>query len=293
MRRSLFPRILVPVDLSRPSLSALAAAKFLARRWGASLEIVHVTDLPMGPLGVGPGMPLVTTASSWPWKDFHEWREVRLKRLLADFPAGRRRIRALLGWPPAALADLARGKSADLVVMGTHGYAGLDRALFGSTAEAVIRRARVPVLAVRARTRPFRIARVLAPWNGRPYATEALLLARDLARSMGASLEVLHVAPPHGEERGLPAKLRARLGAVLGRGRWTARLRRGDPRRVILEEAKPGRYDLLVLAAHRRPFSSDLVLGSTAERVLRHSRVSVLAVPSTENRGAPKEPYLF
>lgn len=291
--RPMFPRILAAVDLSRPSLAGLEAAKYLARRGRSKLEVVHVSDLPVGPMSVGPGMPLVTTDYSWPWKDYHEWRRGRLDRELKGFPPSRVQVRVLRGWPPAALADLARGRTADLVVMGTHGYAGLDRALFGSTAEAVVRRARVPVLAVRSRRTPFRVTRVLAPWNGRPYATAALRLARDLARSLGASLVVLRVVPPHGEEADLLPRLRRRLKTVLGGGRWSVILKRGDPRSVIIEEAKPNRYDLLVLAAHRRPFSSDLILGSTAERVLRHSRVSVLAVPSTGTRGARMETYIF
>lgn len=47
-------RILVPVDLSKPSLAALEAAKVLARRTGATLDMVYVQDLPLSLLGVGP-----------------------------------------------------------------------------------------------------------------------------------------------------------------------------------------------------------------------------------------------
>lgn len=288
-----FPRILAAVDLSKPALAGLEAAKFLARRGRAKLELVHVTDLPAGPLAPGPGMPLVTTDYSWPWKDYHEWRRERLTKELAGFPAGRVKVRDLRGWPPAALVALARGKSADLLVLGTHGYEGLDRALFGSIAETVVRRSRVPVLVARTRKTPFRVARILAPWNGEAYANDALRLARDLARSLGARLEVLRVTASTAPESEILPGLRRRVKKVLGAGRWTVGLRRGDPRRAIIEAAKPERYDLVVLAAHRRPFSSDMILGSTAERVLRHSRVSVLAVPSEGKRRKEGQVYIF
>jgi nucleotide-binding universal stress UspA family protein len=55
------------------------------------------------------------------------------------------------GTPAAALCEYADDHGVDLIAMGTAGRTGLDRYLLGSTTEQVIRRARVPVLAVNAR----------------------------------------------------------------------------------------------------------------------------------------------
>jgi nucleotide-binding universal stress UspA family protein len=44
---------------------------------------------------------------------------------------------------------LAVDERADLVVIGTHGRGGIDRALLGSVADRVVRLARCPVLTVR------------------------------------------------------------------------------------------------------------------------------------------------
>lgn len=298
--------ILVPADLSGPSMAALAAAKSLARLWRAPLTLVHVEQPMPSVWGVEQGMPLATNGRWLPWTDYHEWREEKLRKAVADFPGARVKIRTVIGWPPAELADLARGKPSDLVIMGTHGYAGFDRVLFGSLAEAVVRRARVPVLVV-PQGAPPRISRILAPWNAQPYATQALLYARDLAKSLGARLDVLHVAPPWIAAKTFEPKMRRRLETILGRGRaprWDLRLLSGDPRSVILAQAEPRRCGLLVLAAHRRPLSSDFVLGSTAERALRHARTAVLAVPSVGTKRPPaaalppgewlaKETYIF
>lgn len=307
MKRFPFPpkNILVPADLSKPSLAAVAAAKSLARRWRAPLTLVHVEQPMPSVWGVEQGMPLAATGGWWPWADYHEWREEKLRKAVGDFPKAN--IRTVIGWPPAELADLARGKSSDLVVMGSHGYAGLDRVLFGSLAEAVVRRAQVPVLVVPPGAPAPRISRILAPWNGQPYATQALLYARDLAKSLGARLDVLHVAPPSLETRELEPRMRRRLETILGRGRaprWDMRLLAGEPRGVILAQADPRRCDLLVLAAHRRPLLSDFVMGSTVERALRHARTAVLAIPSVgpkrpaavalrPGKWLAKEPYIF
>lgn len=276
-------RILVAADLSAPSLSALDAAKALALRWGASLEIVHVQHPPVLAAWVGlDAMPVsVPPAAQEPRRKVEE----RLRRAAAGFPAERLKLRTLHGWPPSALAELALPERADLMVLGTHGYAGLDRLLTGSVAEVVLRRARIPVLVVPERKSVAGGGRVLAPWNGRPYATRALRWAREAARSLRSTLDVLHV-----REYGMPSEnqsppLRRRLETVLGGGSdWTLRRRLGDARWCIVEEANSGRYELVVLSAHRRAFAADFVLGSTVERLLRHCAVPVLAVPSGRSR---------
>ncbi|MCM2304715.1 MAG: universal stress protein [Elusimicrobia bacterium] len=271
-------RMLVAADLSAPALSALAAAKALALRWGSALEIVHVQHPPMLSAWVGlEGMPAsVPTAEREPRRMVEE----RLRGAAAGFPSSRLKLRTIHGWPPAALQELARPERADLLVMGTHGYGGLDRALTGSVAEGLIRRATIPVLVVPERKRVAGGARVLAPWNGRPYATRALRWAREIARGLGSTMDVLYV-DEGGKALQDDAVMGRRLLAALGTGPdWTLRKSSGDARARIVAEANSGRFELLVLSAHRRRFASDFVLGSTAERALRHTEIPILAVPS-------------
>jgi nucleotide-binding universal stress UspA family protein len=272
-------RILVAADLSAPSLSAVDAAKELALQWGAAIEIVHVQQPPLivpggGYAGIPTGMIPVSAESK---RDIEE----RLRKAAGEFPSGRLKLRTVHGWPPAALLELARPERAEFMVMGTHGYAGLDRLLTGSVAEAVIRRAQIPVLAVPERKGVLGVTRVLAPWNGRPYATRALRWARELARIFCATLDVLYVEEPGLAVQQNWASLDQRLIAILGSGAdWTLRTRKGDARKLIVAEANSGRYELAVLSAHRRSFAADFVMGSTVERLLRHCEIPVLSVPS-------------
>lgn len=53
-----------------------------------------------------------------------------------------------VGAPPSTIITLAAQLGADLIVMSTHGRAGLGSLLYGSVAEAVLRAATVPVLLV-------------------------------------------------------------------------------------------------------------------------------------------------
>lgn len=272
--------IVVAVDLSSASLAALDAAKALARKWGASLELVRVQAPVLIAAGIGPGAMPVPLPE--PGAEDERRLEQRLREAAAGFPAERVSVRTLHGWPVRAMLERA-SLDAGLLVMGTHGYTGLDRALLGSVAEAVVRGSRVPVLTVRESKAPLKVSRILAPWNGRPYATRALTYAHAAARSLGAELRVLRVVPSGMSIAEAAPALGRRLEHLLGSGgdrHWSLRVRVGDAREHIVQETNSGRYGLVVLSAHRSPFTSDVVLGSTVERTLRHSLIPVLSFPS-------------
>ncbi len=57
----------------------------------------------------------------------------------------------MVGVPAEVIVAEAQAEQADLIVVGTHGRSGLPHVLLGSVAEAVIRKAPCPVLAVKAR----------------------------------------------------------------------------------------------------------------------------------------------
>ena len=76
---------------------------------------------------------------------------------------------------------------------------------------------------------------------------------------------MLHVVPSRLSIDECEPGLERRVESILGSGRapvWDLRVRVGDAREHIIREANSGRYGLVVVSAHRRPFSSDVVLGS-------------------------------
>ncbi|MBI4424353.1 MAG: universal stress protein, partial [Elusimicrobia bacterium] len=172
----------------------------------------------------------------------------------------------------------------DLIVMGTHGRTGLDRVLLGSVAEAVIRRSEAPVLVVREFVPRF--ASVLAPIHAEPYAWEGLRSAVLMAEAVGARLTVLHVfdSPVYGGAMGFEgtrAMLKAMVASLpasaVAAARPQVQLAFGNPAEEIVEEGD--RHSLVVLVARRKGFLKDRILGSTAERVLRHLKTALLALP--------------
>ena len=135
-------RILVPTDFSETSEAALRYGVELARTFGSQIYLLHVPKYQ--------GEAAEAESPIGLFETMHNAAHDRLGRLLTE-----REMRELrpecamrLGEPSEEIVQHAAEHEIDLIVMGTHGREGLARALEGSVAETVVRRARCPVLTV-------------------------------------------------------------------------------------------------------------------------------------------------
>ncbi len=266
-------RILAAVDPSEISVRAYQAARVVAERFGAALDTVYCDDPPPAELGAYAAPPLDDDA-----------RRRATAAALAKRLGPESGLRVVRGDPVRVLLRLARERSYDLLVLGTHRRAGVSRVLLGSVAEAVVRDSPCPVLVVPSSLRS--VKRVLAPVNEMEYSRRGLLAAGLVARAMKARLRLLHVVtdPIFGmsPQRLLRKRISELPPAVRRDVRPDGEVGESDVVRDILRAARG--MDLVVLTAHRKSLLGDLVLGTTVERVLRHSRVPVLAVPAPRRR---------
>jgi nucleotide-binding universal stress UspA family protein len=137
-------RILVPTDFSPHADEAFRVAHTLARATGAEVIVFHVAR---PPAVVSEGGALLAEPGAGPtnlWDRFGE------------LPPGDPRVRVqheviVADRPSAAhILEILDKLGCDLIVMGTHGHRGLKQVLFGSVTEGVVRRARCPVMVVKA-----------------------------------------------------------------------------------------------------------------------------------------------
>ena len=140
--------ILVPIDFSPPSKKALDYAVAVARRFKAKLTLLHVVE------------PVATPdfAASFPLAMENDELVATAKKHLGKVVKAARIPRAIVekvlvrfGRSFHEIADAARTRKVDLIIISTHGYTGLKHALLGSTTERVVRHAHCPVLVVRQR----------------------------------------------------------------------------------------------------------------------------------------------
>lgn len=270
-------RIACAVDLSEHSRLALRHAVALANLYGAELVAVHA---------VSPG-ELPATADE-------------LRRFTAD--AGRvvaSRVVEGVAW--RTILEQASELSADALVIGSHGRAGIERLLLGSVAEKVIRRASSPVMTITASTpyeRQPSFSRVLCAVDFSPSANRALTYALSVADRAAGQLAVLHVLemPEVPEEmpecpdydvdeywRGyretscrrleeqIPASLRARCSIDVV-------MAPGASYKEILRNASDGHHDLVVVGTQGRGAVDRLFVGSTAEQIVRAAECPVMTV---------------
>ena len=138
--------ILVSVDLAEGSDRVLDYALDFATKLGARLTVLHVYNLPVYNFPDGSFVPTAEVAS--------QVGDAARRQLDATVERMKGRgveVTGILrsGPPTQEICSVATEVGADLILMGTHGRGALGRALLGSTANAVVRSAPVPVLTVR------------------------------------------------------------------------------------------------------------------------------------------------
>ena len=143
----MFYRIVVATDFSECAQEAWELARRIAAAPGSALVLTHVlTEVPL----YGEGVFNIETARKV--RDgARQWAEAALEDWVGKARAAGLSARAALrtGVPHEEIVALAQDERADLIVIGTHGRGGINRALLGSVADRVVRLAPCPVLTVR------------------------------------------------------------------------------------------------------------------------------------------------
>lgn len=141
-------KLLVPVDFSPHSTEAVRFAADLARRYEASLELMHAFHIQTYAMPEGYVVP--TQEQFGLIVQQLEAQLAGAKKDALEAGASNVETKLLQGRPASEILKFAREDKADLIVMGTHGRTGIKHVLIGSVAENVVRHAACPVLIVRA-----------------------------------------------------------------------------------------------------------------------------------------------
>lgn len=298
-------KILFPTDFTRCSDQAFNHALFMAEQFGATLQLFHAIvlheDDPADPARRFPeGEEL--------FRRLFEIADSELAARLEQHGEGPVTIEEYRGRGVSAaetILDHAAEHDVDLIVMGTHGRRGPARLFYGSVAEEVVRFARVPVLTLRELEEPREIEafeRILVPIDFSGHSKEAIAYARELAGAYDARLQLLHVI----EEPSYPyfyapldgvrpaehlAALRTKTIDALHElmdespeGSYDVEVTSGHPASEIVAFAEERQSDMIVTATHGLTGLERLLVGSTAEQVLRTSPAPVFLVKSFGKR---------
>jgi len=299
--------VLVAIDFSAPSLEAIEAALPLITHFGADLHLVHVFEPDYLSSSIV-AIPLVV-----PELEVGQRVRRRLRDLAKDYsvPLRRENIHAIRGRPFEEICRLAREIDIDLIVIATRGHTGLKHLVLGSTAERVVRYSPCPVLVIResdSRKKPapqlatFR--KILVPVDFSDCSMKGLGYAKALAREFKAKLILLrsialeyYVASDEYARYDFPLLMqqadrtaKQQMRDLVQQTNWNGietSIQIGHAGQQICTEASDRKADLIAISTHGKTGFKHVLLGSTAEYVVRHASCPVLVVPSRE-RELPK-----
>jgi nucleotide-binding universal stress UspA family protein len=306
--RTRLERIVVGVDFSPESETALMHAMQLARPSHARLILAHVLPVPADVNIVEDSSydPIfrAETASA-------ELGTVHRKQAAEILQESAARCEALGVQaepilvddnPSDGLARIAEDMAADLLVVGTHGRTGLKRFLLGSVAERAVRLAPVHALVARGEIADGHgYQRILVASDFSPASRAALAMALSIAPA-GATVEVVHCWQTPVAPTGMPAepmreeleravaesggRLVAQTGTAEGRPRIRFLSVESSAAEGIRHRAEEEGADLIVTGSHGRRGVRRWLLGSVTETIIRHAPCSVMVVRPPATGGA-------
>jgi len=292
-------RILYPTDFSDSSRRAFQYALAVAAWYQAALTALHVVPETIA-AGRGlacPGSPMLIDGVAPP--------AARHDLVSVVAPAQKLGLHADTalreGSPAVEIVAMAGQLPADLVVMGTHGRAGLPRWVLGSVAETILRRVRCPVLTVPAHAPehpgPLFFKTILCATDFSPASSAALRFAVSLAVEAEARLTLAHVLDPeklrglddHRDRDGRRLDFERTAGSMLRRQlekhssdgfSCEPAVAWGTPASEILKLASVRNAGLIVMGVHGRSLLDLMAFGSVTHDVVRAAACPVLTVRS-------------
>ena len=301
-------RIVFATDFSACSFKAFGYALAWARFFEAQLKIVHVvrnySSLDIEEAIVYVNVEEQIQAARERLEKYASWG----KGYVPDV-----QFELLLGIPENQVCQFALDKQGDLIIMGAHGWSGLDRVLMGSIAERVVCKAPCPVLVVPAREDlsfewadlpetvkiempSLTSGHLLIPIDFSDCSLDAFEYGTVLAKSCDTVVSLLHVVEPLSysldfnlshpiEDKQLRRQVESRLSkltTVLTKEELRADYHLADKPAVesILKGIVDTKASLVVMGTHGRRGLSRLVMGSVTAGVLRRSFCPILTVKS-------------
>lgn len=284
--------ILVATDGSETSQAAYAAAELIAASCSARVHVLSVLE-PLPAIVPPPGTPIVTTGIDRSRED--ALRTDMVEQLLKLGRLAKWTTEIHLGKPPTVIAQVAKERNADLIIVGTSRHGMVDRLLGKETATHLARLVKRPLL-VASPSIARLPERVIVALDLAPADRLALVFVLGILGSP-ESVSVLHVesrsealgvdwAEFDAEHRAEVEKAFREMNAALvslPRIQPELVVMHGEVAREINQFAESVKAEMIVLDVKPRGGFSIAADGGIAMRVMRAARCSVLLIPKTDN----------
>ena len=145
-----YKKVLVAIDYSELTDVIFKKLETIHKDSDANITLFHVVERDMPTLMGASQNEAISYSREWTSQEnkLKDDAENKLKKEAEKYDLGKVTCLAEVGVPRFSILFAAKGKQADLIVVGAHGARGINK-LIGSTAQSIIKNATCDVLAVR------------------------------------------------------------------------------------------------------------------------------------------------
>jgi nucleotide-binding universal stress UspA family protein len=284
---SLFKNILCPINFDDASAIEIENARAAAMFFDAKLYLLHVATI-------------LSLAQEVQFKGGQAWTAQQVEEKLAEM--ARQGLSGLqyevltsdtpTGFAADAIVAAGERVGADLIILATHGRHGLAHLMLGSVAGQIVHKAQCPVLTVRLGGRNFAKPKaILCPISLADDSSVTLNLAKEAARTIGATVKLIHIIEQIGVHTSASAvgskgaaevteKLQELGSLSLAGCLYETEVIFGHAAEELIAAASDEQITLVIMGTQSRTVPGRLFLGSVAERVVREAACPVITTRS-------------
>lgn len=268
-------KILIPIDFSSGSESALKVAAQLAKKYNSELHVLHLLELPFNmvdPMHETSELPEAMFFMKMAHKNFEAFLD-------KDYLEGINVIEGIQNNTAfEGIIDTAHNKDIDLIVMGSRGASGLKEMVIGSNTEKVVRTSDVPVLVIKREDDNFKINDFVFACEFTEEYKSSFLKAVEFANMSKAQMHLLMVNTPSSFLTTAEAEQRMNTfieGVVLND--YTMNIYNDvSIEKGILNFGNSIEADVISMSTHGRKGLSHFFNGSISEDLVNHAKRPVV-----------------
>lgn len=288
-------KILVAIDFSKESDTALNQAISVARHTGAEVTMVHAMGLSLSD-DMDIGSTEVTNAYQAQLKEIEKGAREKLEELRIRHKGQGVEISHVFidTMPDRGVLSAAEKTNSDLIILGSHDRGRVAAFFLGSVSQKIAHKAKCDVMVARGNAPHGGYKKILVPTDFSKHSELALARAGELIEE-GGTIEILHTwqlpgGPAtywgsfgQGLRESLEANAQSKGEELLAKfstdkATYNYSVIEGSPRRNIEQFISDQDFGVVVMGTHGRGGIEKLLLGSVAESVLSHAKCSVYLV---------------
>ena len=281
MKSFTIQKILIPIDFSETSLLAIEHAAFTAQLFKAELVLLHVVEKYWEKFSIITPELKVDVPN-----DFMESIEKKLEDISSNIRSNHGVKSTCIttnGNIYTEIVNISKEQKVDLIVMGTHGTAGIAEFFVGSNTYKVVTKSTSPVLSVQGNAKQLGYKNILLPIDDSAHSRQKVNHAIVLAKHYASKLHVLGLANSDMDKTDL-GKFDIKLihiqdyiqkcGVMCDKNIVSGT----NQAKMTLDYANNSATDLIVIMTDQEENITGRLMGTYAQQIINHSKIPVMSV---------------